>query len=73
VSLGDGTLDNGMIVGAARRAGYRRPYVLEIFSAESLPDSIWRQSLDEVIERNRAAFRHIWERSLTVPSDDQVP
>ncbi|MGH2512192.1 MAG: sugar phosphate isomerase/epimerase family protein [Candidatus Limnocylindrales bacterium] len=68
VSLGDGTIDNALIVGAARRAGYDRPYVLEIFSAESLPGSIWREPLDDVIRRNRVAFGSIWARSLANPT-----
>lgn len=59
VSLGDGCIDNRRIVSAVREAGYRGPYVLELFSEESLPDSIWRSDLDAVLERNRRAFDRI--------------
>ena len=48
---------------ASREAGYAGPYVLEIFSDESLPDSIWRADLDEVIDRNIAAFVRLWDES----------
>jgi sugar phosphate isomerase/epimerase len=63
VSLGDGRIDNAALVRAARSAGYTGPFVLEIFSAESLEDSIWRSNLDDAIERNKAAFATLWERS----------
>lgn len=64
VSLGQGTIDNAAIVKAVRTAGYRRPYVLEIFSSESLADSIWKADLDDVIESNVRQFARIWEASL---------
>lgn len=63
VSLGDGEIDNAALMRAARTAGYAGPFVLEIFSAESLDDSIWCSNLDDVIERNKAAFADLWERS----------
>jgi len=63
VSLGDGAIDNAAIVKAVRQTGYTGPYVLEIFSSESLADSIWRADLDAVIEQNVAAFAHLWKAS----------
>ena len=63
ISLGDGTIDNAAIVRAARQAGYSGHYVLEIFSSESLPDSIWRADLDAVIQKNATAFVDLWEAS----------
>ena len=57
ISLGDGTIDNAAIVRAVRKTGYAGPYVLEIFSGESLPDSIWRADLDAVIEKKRRCVR----------------
>jgi sugar phosphate isomerase/epimerase len=63
VCLGDGIIDNASIVRWARESGYPGPYVLEIFSDESLPDSLWRSDLDEVIDRNEAAFVRIWDAS----------
>jgi sugar phosphate isomerase/epimerase len=64
VSLGDGSIDNAAIVRSAREAGYAGPYVVEIFSEESLPDSIWRSDLDATIDRNAEAFVHIWDASV---------
>ncbi len=61
ISLGDGIIDNARIMTTAREAGYRGPYVLEIFSSESLPDSIWRADLDAVLDHNTAAFARIWD------------
>lgn len=61
VGLGDGSIDNAAILRAARNAGYDRPYVLEIFSAESLPDSIWQSDLDAVLDRNSAEFARLWD------------
>lgn len=63
LSLGDGTIDNGAIMKVVREVGYAGPYVLEIFSDESLPDSIWRADLDAVIDRNAVAFVRIWDAS----------
>ncbi len=59
--LGDGTIPTAELLAAIRAAGYDRPYVVEIFSSESLPDSLWRADLDEVIDRNIMAFERIWE------------
>lgn len=63
VSLGDGSIDNAALIRAARRAGYRGDYVLEIFSDESLPDSLWRSDLQLVIETNARAFETLWAAS----------
>ena len=63
ISLGEGTIDNAAIMKTAREVGYNGPYVLEIFSDESLPDSIWRADLDTVVSGNTAAFVRIWDAS----------
>ena len=63
VSLGDGSIDNLAIVRTIRETGYGGPYVLEIFSAESLSDSIWRADLDQVLQENSDAFRRLWDAS----------
>lgn len=63
VSLGDGEIDNAAIVRTVRETGYTGPYVLEIFSGESLPDSIWRSDLDAVLQKNLQAFGRIWQAS----------
>jgi sugar phosphate isomerase/epimerase len=59
--LGDGTIPTVELLAAIRASGYDRPYVVEIFSSESLPDSLWRADLDEVIDRNIMAFDRMWE------------
>lgn len=64
VSLGDGSIDTPAILRTLRETGYCGPYVLEIFSGESLPDSLWRGDLDAVLEKNNRAFATAWEGSL---------
>ncbi|MEO6912969.1 MAG: sugar phosphate isomerase/epimerase family protein [Candidatus Baltobacteraceae bacterium] len=63
ISLGEGSIDNAALVKTIRETGYERPYVLEIFSSESLPDSIWQADLDRVLDKNVLEFVHIWESS----------
>lgn len=63
ISLGTGLIDNAAIIKSVRAAGYAGPYVLEIFSGESLPDSIWRADLDAVLDSNAVAFVQIWDAS----------
>lgn len=63
ISLGDGAIDNAAIVRTVLETGYSGPYVLEIFSGESLPDSIWRADLDAVLQKNVEAFARIWQES----------
>jgi sugar phosphate isomerase/epimerase len=65
ISLGDGEIDNAAIVRTIRETGYAGPYVLEIFSGESLPGSIWRSDLDTVLQKNLQAFGHLWQQSAT--------
>lgn len=64
LSLSHGTIDNAAIVRSIRKTGYAGPYVLEIFSGESLPDSIWRSDLESTLAQNRDAFLQIWLESL---------
>ncbi|HVA29400.1 MAG TPA: sugar phosphate isomerase/epimerase family protein [Candidatus Baltobacteraceae bacterium] len=63
ISLGDGEIDNTAIMRTIRATGYRGPYVLEIFSGESLPDSIWRSDLDVTLRKNLDAFARTWQAS----------
>ncbi len=63
INLGQGEIDNAAILRSVHETGYGGPYVLEIFSGESLPDSIWRADLDAVLQQNVAAFARIWEDS----------
>lgn len=62
-TIGEGSIPTAALLTAARRAGYARPYVLEIFSAESLADSLWKADMDDVIDRNVVAFEGAWEAS----------
>jgi len=55
-NLGDGIIPSADIFAAVRRAGYTGPYVLEIFSEESLPDSLWRGDIGASLRRNAEAF-----------------
>ena len=63
ISLGDGEIDNVAILRSVRKIGYTGRYVLEIFSGESLPDSIWRSDLDVVLTENLETFGRMWEES----------
>ncbi len=63
ISIGDGCIPLPEILRATRAAGYDGPYVLEIFSGESLPDSLWRADFASVLQANKRAFASAWERS----------
>lgn len=63
ISLGDGSINNAAIIKSVRETGYNRPYVLEIFSGENLPNSIWKADLDAVLDKNALEFTRIWDRS----------
>jgi len=58
-TLGDGTIPTGTMLAAVRRAGYDGPYVLEIFSEESLPDSLWTGDIADHLRRSAEAFAAI--------------
>lgn len=62
--LGDGSIPTGALLSAIREAGYDRPYVVEIFSSESLADSLWKSDLDDVIDRNIVAFERVWNATV---------
>ena len=47
---GSGAIPLAAILTATERSGYRGPYVIEIFSSESLPDSLWRSDLNAVLD-----------------------
>ncbi|MDQ2866703.1 MAG: sugar phosphate isomerase/epimerase [Candidatus Eremiobacteraeota bacterium] len=59
-SLGDGEIPTPQLLAALRSAGYVRPYVLEIFSSDFLPDSLWKADMDDVIDRNIGGFAAAW-------------
>jgi sugar phosphate isomerase/epimerase len=63
-SLGEGTIPTRELLAAVERAGYDGPYVLEIFSEESLPDSLWAGDIAEHLRRNGTAFAAIAAKLL---------
>lgn len=63
ISVGDGEIPIEPIVRAIRGTMYDGPYVLEIFSGESLPDSLWRGDFAATLRKNMAAFDVIWKKS----------
>lgn len=61
-SIGEGVIPIGDILAAIRRTGYALPYVLEIFSTQSLPDSLWNGDLTQTLRHNMRTFNSIWNR-----------
>lgn len=61
---GDGVMDLPSLLGAIHGAGYRGAYCLEIFSAERLPDSLWRRDPAAVVERGREGFLRAWNAGV---------
>ena len=55
-NLGEGIIPTAEIIRAVRRTGYDGSYVLEIFSEESLPDSLWRGNIASHLRRNALVF-----------------
>lgn len=58
---GDGVIDLPALLGAVEHTGYDDAYCLEIYSEDSLPDSLWRADPTEVITRGLAGFRNAWQ------------
>ncbi len=63
VSIGDGEIPLGAIISAIRQTRYEGPYVLEIFSSESLADSLWRTEFSSLLQHNTKAFAKVWHES----------
>ncbi|MDQ6932331.1 MAG: sugar phosphate isomerase/epimerase [Candidatus Eremiobacteraeota bacterium] len=63
ISLGEGEIPLAPILRTIRSTSYDGPYVLEIFSGESLPNSLWRADFAAVLRQNMAAFADVWENS----------
>ena len=61
---GDGTAPLVDLVEAVIAGGYAGPFVVEIFSSESLPGSLWRADLDELLDRCTVGFDLIWDAVL---------
>lgn len=58
-NLGEGTIPTREILAAIERTEYAGPYVLEIFSEESLPDSLWAGDIAGNLRRNGSAFESL--------------
>ena len=58
---GEGDIPLGKLFHALEQAGYDNGFVVEIFSDWLLPDSLWRQPMDEVLRRCKAGFDKAWE------------
>ena len=61
---GEGAAPLLEIVDAVNAGGYAGPYVVEIFSSESLPDSLWRTDLDTLLDRCTVGFDTLWNAML---------
>jgi len=62
-NIGEGEIPLSALVSALRRARFDGPYVLEIFSSLSLPDSIWSSDLPSTVAKNMRAFESVWQAS----------
>jgi sugar phosphate isomerase/epimerase len=56
---GDGAIPLGSLIAATRRAGYDRPWVVEIFSND-VADSLYDGDLEQVIQRCRDGMAAAW-------------
>jgi sugar phosphate isomerase/epimerase len=64
--IGTGQIPLARLLRAIRQAGYRGAYTLELFSDESLPDSLWKRELNQVIWENLAGFDKAWKKSHAI-------
>lgn len=64
---GDGLIDLPALCGAIEKTGYDGAYCLEIFSDESLPDSLWTADPDQTLRRGMEGFRAAWRSRPTAP------
>lgn len=62
--VGRGEIDMPPLLRAIRETGYRGAYTLEIFSDESLPDSLWRAPADWVIQESREGLAKAWRNAF---------
>ena len=62
-SIGAGEIPLASLLQAIRKTGYSGVYTLEIFSVETLEDSLWRGDLRRLIKSNHAGFAAAWKQS----------
>lgn len=60
---GDGEIPIPALLRASHDAGYRRPYVVEIFSGD-VPNSLWEGNLDAVITKSREGVERAWQEAF---------
>jgi sugar phosphate isomerase/epimerase len=58
---GEGMIDLPGLFAAIEASGFRGVYALELFSADSLPDSLWQRDPKDVIEKSQQNFYKAWE------------
>lgn len=58
---GEGVIDLPKLLAAIEHSGYQGAYCLELFSADHLPDSLWKREPRWLIEQSRANFFKAWE------------
>lgn len=63
---GEGEIPLGKLMHALDAAGYRNGYLVEFFSDLLLSDSLWRQDMDDVLQRCRQGFEKAWGTAGTV-------
>jgi sugar phosphate isomerase/epimerase len=61
--IGRGEIPLAKLLQAIRASGYNGAYTLELFSIESLPDSLWKSDLEKVIIDSRSGFETAWRKS----------
>lgn len=64
---GAGKIPLPPLLRAIRETGYAGAYAVELFSDESLPDSLWRADPAQVIHDCRAGLDEAWRQSLKAP------
>jgi sugar phosphate isomerase/epimerase len=70
---GDGTAPLVQIIDAVNQAGYLGPFIVEIFSSESLPGSLWRTDFDQLLDRCTVGFDTIWDAVIAGRKTGQPP
>ncbi len=60
---GQGAIPLAPILRACHNSGFRRPYVVEIFSGD-VPDSLWKDDLERVIIESRDGVREAWQTAF---------
>ncbi len=57
---GEGQIPLGRLLRALEGSGYGNGYLVEFFSDYLLPDSLWRQDMDDVLRRCKKGFEKAW-------------